>query len=273
MLRKIYYLLPPALRFFVRRVYYLPQDLFRKPAEKPPEGLIYTGGGDFIRQGNEWVQFFRDHTPLNEQSQVLDIGSGIGRIALPLSRFLNGRYEGFEAMKTGVDWCRDNIESRHPNFRFKYVPLYNDLYNADGIAADSYVFEYPDAFFDFACAISVFTHLIPEELENYFRQTSRVLKKDGYLVATFFILDPESEALSLKNDAGFHFKYSFGHYALMDKKVKSANVAYQRDYLLQLAADSGFTLMHEVKGAWCGREKSTYIGFQDIWVLKVYTGH
>ena len=268
MLRKIYYWLPPALRLWVRRLVYLPRDLFRGPSEMPPEGLIYTGSGDFKRQGAEWVQFFRDHGGLKPDSDVLDIGSGIGRMALPLSRFLEGRYEGFEAMKVGVDWCREHIEARHANFHFKHVPLFNDLYNSDGIDAAAYVFEYPDDSFDFACAISVFTHMTPGEVENYLRQTKRVLREGGHLTATFFILDEESEAMSRTNPSGFVFRHDFGHYALMDKKVKSANVAFRRAYLEQLVKDAGFERAYEVKGAWCGREKGMYIGFQDVWVLR-----
>ena len=31
-------------------------------------------------------------------------------------------------MELGVRWCTEQITRRHPNFRFTYVPLANDLY-------------------------------------------------------------------------------------------------------------------------------------------------
>jgi ubiquinone/menaquinone biosynthesis C-methylase UbiE len=38
--------------------------------------------------------------------RVLDVGCGIGRVALHFARFLgeHGRYDGFDAVRVGVDW-------------------------------------------------------------------------------------------------------------------------------------------------------------------------
>ncbi len=267
-LRKLYYWLPPSLRLAVRKIVYLPTDLFRTNYRVPPKGLIYTGRGDFIKHGEAWLDFFIKYGSLQKEHNVLDIGSGIGRIALPLSEYLTGEYRGFEAMKVGAEWCIKNIASKHSNFQFKYVPLHNDLYNSKGKDAAKYDFEYPHEYFDMACSISVFTHMIPEEVVNYLKQAALVLKPGGYLVATFFILDEESLALMKTDKASFSFAHSYGEYALMSKKVKSANVAYRRNYLLNLLNKTGFEVKHEVKGSWCGRRRKMPIGFQDILVLK-----
>jgi ubiquinone/menaquinone biosynthesis C-methylase UbiE len=269
MLRKLYYTLPPSLRLLARKVVYFPIDLFSSDATMPPKGLIYTGGGDFKKTGEEWRQFFIERGQLQKEHNVLDIGSGIGRMALPLTKYLtSGNYHGFEAMKVGVDWCQKNISKRHANFHFKHVPLHNDLYNADGIDAATYQFDYPVTTFHMACAISVFTHMIPTELENYLQETAKALKPGGRLVATFFILDEETEALMKKNNSSFTFAYNYGDYWLMDDKVVSANVAYQRPYLLEMVKKAGFELEHEVKGSWCGREKEIELGYQDVLVLR-----
>ncbi|MFK7810505.1 MAG: class I SAM-dependent methyltransferase, partial [Saprospiraceae bacterium] len=277
MLRKIYYRLPPAVRLLARKLVYLPTDLLRSDTIAPPKGLIYTGGGDFIKTGEDWRAFFIEHGKLEKHHNALDIGSGIGRMALPLTSYLTkGTYHGFEAMKVGVDWCKENIEKKHSNFHFKHVPLHNDLYNADGIDAATYEFDYPANHFHLAFAISVFTHMIPEELENYLKETAKVLKPGGRLAATFFILDEESEALMKKPNQStaasltgnaFTFDYHYGNYSLMDDKVKSANVAFQREYLMELVAKYGFVLEREIKGSWCGRKKEEEIGYQDVLVL------
>ena len=272
MLRKIYYSLPANWRLFLRKIVFLPHDLIKGKSNtlQPPKRLIYTGGGDFVKIGEDWITFFKQHTLLNEHSNVLDIGSGIGRIAIPLTRFLKGRYEGFDVVKQGVDWCKKNITKRFENFRFTYVDLFNDLYKNKGISAQNFSFPYDDAAFDFACSISVFTHMLPEEVDNYLKESFRVMKTDGYLLATFFILDEESNNLMLKHD-GLNFRHSFGNYALLDKKVKSANVAYHRDYLEAMIRQAGFSIQKEVKGHWCGRENKEVIEFQDIIIMQKVT--
>ena len=133
--RKIYYFLPPTWRLIIRRIYYFPVDLLNSWSGKrhrfePPMGLIYTGSGDFIKQGKHHLELMIKHLDLKADDHILDIGSGLGRTAAALTTFLNehGKYEGFDVMKKGVDWCQ-RIHNEYPNFNFKYVPLGNDLYN------------------------------------------------------------------------------------------------------------------------------------------------
>ena len=232
----------------------------------PPLGLIYTGGGDFIKQGQEWKEFFIDNGLLPHH-HFLDIGSGIGRIAIGLTHYLTGRYQGFEAMEIGQTWCEENITPRFSNFSFTYVPLHNDLYNSSGIDAASYSFEYAKESFDFGCAISVFTHMVDTEVQNYLEQTNKVLQMNGRLVATFFVLDDESRSV-MTQQSGFYFQYDKGNYLLMDDKVISANVCFKREYLENIVFQSGFNIVATVNGSWCGRKKTHAVGYQDVWVLE-----
>ena len=148
-LRKIYYTLPASLRFTVRRMVYLPQDiwnnLFGKKELMPPKGLIFTGSGDFIELGNKLVNSLKEHCNLEPNHSVLDIGSGIGRVAIPLTTYLESKaeYHGFDVIELGVTWCQNNITKKYQNFTFKYVPLLNDLYRDNGADAATYKFEYP----------------------------------------------------------------------------------------------------------------------------------
>jgi SAM-dependent methyltransferase len=268
MLRKIYYSLPVSLRFWVRRLYYLPTDLLSKRSTLiPPKGLIYTGSGDFEQQGKAWVAFFQQYAALTPQAAFLDIGSGIGRIAIPLTQWLKGQYRGFDAVQQGIDWCQSKITTQYPNFQFQYVDLFNDLYKNNGIDAASFRFPYDNDSFQVACAISVFTHMLPNEVENYLSQAHRVLDEGGYLVATFFILDEESKGMMQQNNQ-FSFQYQYDNYALMDNDVKAANVGFDRTYLEQLIKKAGFEISGQIKGHWCGRKKSHQLGFQDIMILK-----
>jgi SAM-dependent methyltransferase len=267
-LRTFYYRLSPEHRFWIRKIYYLPQSIFSKSQELvPPKALIYTGRGDFLQQGRDWQSFFTENG-LSAHHRFLDIGSGIGRIALGLTNFLKGPYEGFEAIKTGADWCSQNITPKFPNFNFTFVNLHNDLYNSDGIDAASYTFPYDNDAFDYACAISVFTHMTDVEVDNYLSESARVLTRNGLLTATFFISDQTLNIDSKGTGTTFVFPYEYTHYFLMDKKVKGANVCFKKDYLFDIISKHGFTIEKYIPGSWRGITSAHPLAFQDILVLK-----
>lgn len=268
--RKFYYALPPAWRFAARRLFYLPLDTWEAVTGQrdnltPPRGMIYTGSGDFRQSGEQLVGNFQQLCGLQPHHSVLDIGSGIGRIAIPLTRFLNkeGRYEGFDVVKKGVDWCQTCITSRFPNFRFQYISLENDLYRSDGSSASSFRFPYPDASFDFAIANSVFTHMLPLEVDNYLGELRRLLRPGGLAYLTFFVFD-ENTAWP----TGFDFPYDYGHYRLMDDVVKSANVAFMENHLQSMVSGNGLKIQRLYYGYWRGLPKTECKDFQDIAVLE-----
>jgi hypothetical protein len=46
-------------------------------------------------------------------------------------------------------------------------------------------FPYSDAGFAFVCLISVFTHILSDAVQNYVRETGRVLKPGAILLSAF----------------------------------------------------------------------------------------
>jgi SAM-dependent methyltransferase len=271
MWRNLYYKLSPRWRFLARWLYYLPQDLlFPSDPDIPPRRYIYTGRGDFKKQGKEWLAYFKALGSLSPQDHFLDIGSGIGRIAIPLTTYLKAPYEGFDVVPLGIRWCTDHIQRRYPHFRFQYVPLYNDLYTSDGQRAQYFRFPYAENSFDFVCAISVFTHLVPEELENYLAECFRVSRIGCRWVFTFFILQDITDPAEQSAEASFQFPYRKDHrYAWMDRSVQSANVAYHRVYLEGLFSRYGLEILNFERGYWSGAPKKSELAFQDIYVLKL----
>lgn len=265
MLRNIYYALSPSMRLWVRKLVYLPLDLFRSKNDLiPPQGLIYTGRGDFIKVGKYWTGKFIKEGGLKPEHIFLDIGSGIGRIAVGLTDFLrDGQYEGFDAVQQGVNWCKKHISTKYPNFNFTYADLSNDLYKSSGSAASNFSFPYETNSFDFAASISVFTHMLPDEIENYLFQSNKVLKPGGVLLATFFIVDKKYQPVS-----DFSFPFDYGHYRLMDKTVKSANVALEENYLMEMCNKAGFELISKVPGYWQQHIDQQDNDFQDYLILK-----
>lgn len=275
MKRDLYYKAGPKFRRIIRRVYYFPIDFIERITGKripftPPKGRVFIGSGDFIKQGNNILKQLVELGGLNKSDRVLDIGCGIGRLAVPLTSYLhnNGSYEGFDVVKSGIIWCKKNISTKFPNFRFTHIDLKNDLYNLETEKqAKDFVFPYKDNEFDFVFLTSVFTHMMPLDIEAYLKQIHRVLKKNGHCFVTFFIMNKKSHQL-MKSSDGLKFNYSFGNYYLHNPKVKEANVALDEEYLDTLFSKIGFIVENKYFGYWSGLEKKKAIDFQDIVVLK-----
>ena len=272
--RKLFYSLTPGLRYFIRRIYFFPVDFFSFISGKrskliPPKGLIFIGSGDFKILGDHYLNVFIEHCGLMPSDNVLDIGCGIGRIAIPLTSYLNsdGSYEGFDIVKKGIDWCSRHITKSFPNFKFLHIDLKNDLYNLKTEnAASNFVFPYDDNNFDLVILTSVFTHMMPQDIENYMEEINRVLKPKGRCLVTFFILNAESKEF-MASGSDFNFKISYGNYSLIDKNVKEANVGYEEKYIFNLIERNGFSIQEILYGFWSGRPKSCSFDFQDTFIL------
>lgn len=272
--RKLYYWMGPRLRRWARRVYFYPADLKdallgRRDPMIPPRGRVFIGYGDFRQQGERLMQQLITYAGLQPHHRVLDIGCGIGRLAVPLTGYLSkeGAYEGFDIVHSAIQWCRKRITPHYPHFQFRHIDLRNDLYNLQtDEKASSFVFPYPDAGFDVAFLFSVFTHMLPEDVDNYLGEIARVLKPGGRCLATFFIMNEETKQYM---DAfhGLKFAHDRGDYLLLDPKVKEANVAYKEAPLFRSIEAHGLKVESLQYGYWSGREKENCVDFQDILIL------
>lgn len=270
MKRFLYYLLPTPIRLFARRLYYLPGDLFdsitgKRPNGVPPRGKIFIGPGDYVQLGEKFLGYFKELGGLQHNHAVLDIGCGIGRMALPLTGFLSakGSYDGFDIVKSGIDWCNKHIAVKYPNFHFQFTGLYNQLYNtSDKSDASSFVFPYADKKFDFVFLTSVFTHMMPAEVEHYINEIGRVMKPGATCLMSFFIVNCESEDLMIKQPNHMNFPLNKGFYRLHSSKVDTANVAYDEEWLLDKLEKAGLKMETIKYGQWCGR--TSFFDYQDL---------
>ena len=273
--RKLYYKLSPGLRFLVRRIWYLPLDLWetitgKRDAMIPHKGAIFVGAGDFIETGRFHLARMLELANLKPDDTVLDIGCGIGRLAVPLTGYLNenGAYYGFDIVKQGIDWCNKNIAKKFPNFHFLHIPLKNDLYNLKTENESlHFVFPYNDNQFNVIVLNSVFTHMVADDVSNYLNQIHRVMAQNGKCMATFFILNDESKNNILQNKTEFTFPYPHKNCFLMDKNVKEANVAFDEKFLMDLFQEHDLKVEHIHYGEWSTGTTTIKYDFQDLVVF------
>jgi ubiquinone/menaquinone biosynthesis C-methylase UbiE len=176
--------LPKSVRPFARKLYFTSSIV--------PVGLskaTLVGGGDFEKIGKEILQTLIEIGGLKPSERVLDVGCGVGRVAIPLTKYLkdNGSYEGFDVVPKEIKWCQKNISPRFPNFNFQLADVYNKAYNPYAKhEASKYKFPYDDDTFDFVFLTSVFTHMLTKDMENYLSEIVRVLKKGGNALSLIF---------------------------------------------------------------------------------------
>lgn len=252
----------PRLVGAVKRVAYLPADMvdrIRRPDElRPPRSAgFFIGRGDYARVGRIYRQYFIDHGGLRPDEHVLDVGSGIGRMAVPLTTYLDdrGSYRGFDVSRAGVTWCQENITPRFPNFQFRHVDVFNRLYNPRGtITPADLQFPFGEGCFDFVILTSVFTHMLEADLENYVGEIRRVLKPQGRAFMTFFLLNERATRASREGTSIIDFPARVGeHAAAVNPHRPEDVIAYSEEYVRNLCEGSGLKIREPVVyGNWTG---------------------
>ena len=247
-------------------VYAVEEAHYRAVGDPRPrrDSMFVSGMDDFIAVGNELLRLFREVGGLQPDNDVLDVGCGIGRMALPLTRYLSaqGRYEGFDIVNKGIEWCVANITPRYPNFHFQLADVYNECYRPEGRhEASAYRFPFESDTFDFVFLTSVFTHMLPADVENYLSEITRVLKSGGRCLATFFLWNAEVAELVAAGQARFQFPHEHGVYRVQQAERPEEAVCYDEAYVLRLFEQQ--SLMAQVKpGDWCGRTE--FVDGQDL---------
>jgi SAM-dependent methyltransferase len=239
----------------------------------PPPALMKIVGSasveSYLRAGSSFFSIFRRHGKLKPSDRVLDVGCGCGRMALPLTRYLDsGSYDGFDVVPELIDWCRANVTPRHPNFRFERVDVANSFYHGKGAApAAQFRFPYDDGIFDFTILASVYTHMLTADFMRYTSEVARTLKPGGTALMTFFLLNEESRPMKETKRSKFKFLYPYGRGLLVeDPDRPEGAVAYSEQRVRSILRANGLDVQQILFGSWCGRERA--VSGQDIVIAR-----
>lgn len=218
----------------------------------PPREFVDAVGGDFELVGNHILKLVIEYCGLPPNARILDVGSGCGRFAVPLTQYLSskGSYEGFDISSGMVDWCKQHISSCYPNFGFRHAPLTNTFYQPEGQNAASFTFPYDPESFDVVVATSVFTHLVPDSARRYATEIARLMKPEARGVVTFFLLNDEYRA---RRDAGLvnvTFDHPCGIARAHDPERPEVVIAYEEGDALGMLRAAGLSVDHVAFGSW-----------------------
>jgi SAM-dependent methyltransferase len=238
----------------------------------PPSWLPLSGDGDFKGVGIGFFRYFVELGKLKPDDHVLDVGCGLGRMALPLTAYLDpgrGRYTGFDVDRRAIRWCQQRISPDHGNFEFQHADVLNRAYNPHGrLDGATYRFPYGEASFDFVISASVFTHMLPGEVENYLSEIARVLRPGGRSLMTFFLLNHQSIPLLDAGRSKLALVYKFEDYRLLNPKLPEKGVAHDERIIRNSCSAHGLNIVEPIHyGSWCGRDQ--YLSFQDIALVTI----
>ena len=224
---------------------------------------------DFNAIGKEVFGYLTRVGGLKPSDRVLDVGCGVGRMAIQLAPFLSstGTCDGFDVVKPSIEFCQQRITPKHPNFHFVHADLFNTNYTPDGtILPHEFRFPYPDGSFDFIFLSSVFTHMRHREVEHYLAEISRVMAPGAHCFATFFLLNEETKSLIAQGKSAINFKHAVDHGFVVDPNNPDAAIAFDEGYVSSMHTTAGLRIASTHHGSWRGT--ATDVGYQDI-VLSV----
>lgn len=181
------------------------------------------------REANRLIHHFQ----YSQQSRVLDIGCGQGRLPIGILRVIGEvSYIGIDVDQRSIDWCKRYIERDHPSFKFKHLNLYNERYNKNGIKIDDeFRIEVNPKSVDIVHLYSVFSHTTEQDMRAFLKDFSRILDNKGKIFFTTFIeenvpnysINPEN--YRLKCSGPLHI------------------VRYKKDYLFSILDESGYSIL------------------------------
>lgn len=140
-----------------------------------------------------------DLPPIPSMEKILDFGCGSGRLVRAFPRQNHAQIYGCDIDGEAIKWCSQNLPFASFLHATEYPPL-----------------AYPDNFFDFIFAVSVFTHLDESHQFQWLAELKRITQKGGVLLLTFkdeaylqqVETGPDQANLlaALKKSKGIHFQ-------------------------------------------------------------------
>jgi hypothetical protein len=108
--------------------------------------------------------------------------------------------------------------------------------------------------------------MLPDAVQNYVSEISRVLKPGAKSFISFFLLNDESRRLIAQGKSTIPLTHDLDGYTVLDPEFPETTVGLSEHFVRKCFEDSGLAISAIHYGSWCGREGTNL--YQDI-VLSV----
>ncbi len=239
----------PLFKATVNAFDVLPRLVFPEFRGLPPNHLrIRIGVGNrilnnqahYLTHARDFWMFVFTERLAGAGSTIVDIGSGCGRWAHWLrdynfrGRTFTGRYIGVDIDAEAIAWCEQHFDAER--FRFHHSSHASVSYNQDGEPTSHYTVPERNGTVDLVVSNSLLTHVLEAELENYIKESYRLLKSGGAIMHSHFNLDYPPATYGTRHT----FQHTIGNARVESMEQPEAAVAYRTDYLFKVCRAVGF---------------------------------
>ena len=205
------------------------------PAELTLCGCLTDTPEKFYVSACEEVDRLLRDMGLTESSRILDIGCGVGRLAIGLlaRQAAFHAYVGVDVSQIRVDWCVKDLAATDDRLSFHFIDMPNARYNPRGQSGLDLSF--PAESFEIVYLYSIFSHLIETDVKNYLDLISAVLTSQGVCFTTMFVADGVQAVT--ENPSGFGpLKWSGPLHCML----------YNRAHWHAMVDAAGLKIIHEI---------------------------
>ncbi len=242
-----------------------------------PRNLAWrTGRLDRFREiSDEHIDNLKRFAGLDAARNVVEIGCGVGRDAIPLTTILpeNGSYLGIDIIKPSIDWAAENISSRARHFKFAHFDVADAQHNPGGTTSmASHRILRDDGTQDLVFLYSVFTHMFPRDVAIYLAEFARVLRPSGRVLASMFTMERDLIPHLAAVGGGGLRQLTFAHeiedgFFHNDPAVVPGATAYALARVGRMARQAGLVPERFVRGNW-RKDGVSDVSGQDLVVLR-----
>lgn len=233
-----------------------------KLSNYPPIHLrrhVHPLGAGLNGPSYEFVTCLRLLAGLKNGQSLWDVGCGCGLLELALADLgWEGRLTGTDIHRPSIRWAQRRLGTSLARHSFEHMDVFNAAYWPAGrLTTEQWLDTFAGSDFDVVIAKSLFTHVLPDEMDVYFRGIAPRLKIGGRALFTFFLLDGAQQKASAAGLPKFTFEPFASDPRCFVRRplAPTAAVAYPREYVVGRLVAAGFRAdriaVHP--GTWSGR--------------------
>ena len=196
-------------------------------------GAEFKDDAFFVASGKSEAGRLVNKCAVTSSSRVLDVGCGMGRLPIGILSLMENppRYFGVDVDFASVDWCRRHVGHGRANFRFDHINVLNERYNPKGThLGKDFRLPYEDCSLDLIYLYSVFSHMMPEDVQAYLREFRRLLVPTGQVFLTAFVEEKVPDVM--ENPSNYRMKWGGALHC----------VRYEKGFFESLIAACGFRI-------------------------------